>query len=470
MDENSNQSIVSRGETLASQTENETIKSKETVQVTQSGMAQMDEAQVTIVEQPVEPMAGQPVGPTIEQPATDDSAESEKKPKKKHKGLIIGLVCALVVLLLGGGAFATFYMINNQPEKIIASAMGNLLNAKQLAVDGSFDVSANVGGMIGVKSVAVAFDSEMVGSSQATNVTLKVNLVDGTEIPVVDLGEVMMSDGVFYLKVDGLKELYYDNYYDMISQLIESSLQSNYKSELIYQCQSGGGDYYTCYNTVDVSSPEATQAIDVATTKVMGVISEIVDSVDDNWFEFSIEDILDSEMLGIGQMTRQGILATYNCTREKMNNFGQYTDEFGDLYNKNPFVMMTAGRDGFYDIDFNADALAEYASALDNTKLYGDLAECSGVSQGGYDVDISGEDVAKALTYFPDIQAKFDGVFDHHLTELKMNKDSEYYTLNADVKFAYPNNLVVTAPSNARPVMELVEEIVNKITTLSEMF
>ena len=421
----------------------------------------------SITSAPAQTPAQPPVQTSIQPPV---QAATPETPKQKRKGLLITIICIIAVILTCGIAFAAFAIINNQPDRIAMEAVNNLINSKQIAVDGSLNISSNVTGAVGIKSFNIDFDAKSAESGQSSNATIKVNFVDGTEMSVIDFGEVMMKDGVFYLKVDGLKELYNDSFRGIISNFIQSSTQQNYRSTQVNQClnSSASNDYLSCYNLYN-SAGTSSAAVDNLTSQIMSKIDEIVDMVDNQWFKFSLEEMLDNDLLSsnINSVSRRGIIAAHDCSTDKINNFSRYSGEFTNLYNKYSFASLTPEQNSFYSVTLNPEKMANYFNAIPNTKFYSELVECLGSSIENTEIAIESDDIANALTYLPKISAKFDGFFNHHLTELKLTEESDYYTLSSDFKISYPNNIVVSAPTNATPVMDVVQSIVDKIKELS---
>lgn len=396
--------------------------------------------------------------------------------QKKRKGLIIGLVC-LFIVLLGGGGFAAAYMIANQPNNIALSAFDHLMNAEQVQIAGSFNASFDNDNLLGIKSFDINFDDTSTSSGQTATISAKLALDGVPDTISLDLGEAMLSNGVFYLKADGLKTLYYDTFYDQIHNYVYSGLLSSYQGSLLTACYDGvesdGAAYQACLDTYSTDlNPEAGAALDAVVADVMTEFGGIIDAVDGQWIEFSVDDILSSDLLSLDSTTRQTISSTYNCVTDKLTHFSQYSSELSDLYSQDPFLNMTSGQDGFYDLTIDADRFAGYVNSLSRSQTVKDFATCTGTTVDDSSIsDVTASDVQPALSYLPRISAKFDSnLFSHSLSELKINESNSGYTVNSDLKFTYPTNAAVTAPSDARPVMDLVTEIYDRINSLQTIF
>ena len=208
--------------------------------------------------------------------------------------------------------------------------------------------------------------------------------------------------------------------------------------------------------------------IESMATNLLDQVGQIVESIDDQWIEFSINDIMSSDMLSVvDSSTRRSITSAYECAIDTLNQMPEYSSEFSNLYTNNPFVILTAGQNSFYNISFDADKLANYLNAISQTQFAQNLASCFNTTiPSQSDFAITADDLAPALEYLPQISAKFDGIFDHHLTELKMSEQNDYYSISSDLSFSYPTNLNVSAPTNTRPIMEIVNDVYQQIENL----
>lgn len=405
-----------------------------------------------------------------------NAAEDNVKPRRK-KGPIICFVCFIVVLLAGSG-FAAAYFIANQPANIIASSLGNLLSAKQAKVDGSINISLNNSELFGIESVSINLDEQYAPSGNSTTANLEINYADNSQPTSLSLGEAMLENGVLYLKAEGVSDYYDNNLYEQLKESIISNIENQYMFNSDTDCYSvstGQDEITNCYETYKQNlDPQVTASAETTANQVLDQVGQIVDSIDRQWLEISIDDVLNSDILSfLDSNSRQSIADSYECTIDKINHFSNYSSELSDIYNKNQFITMVLGQDSFYNISFNAEAIAGYLNAMPQTKLVKDLNNCLGAStteQVNYTSTVTAKDIQPYLEYVPRISAKFDGIFNHHLTELKINEISDVYSVKSHLKFTYPSNINISAPSNSRPIMDLVEEIYQQIQATSTLY
>lgn len=417
--------------------------------------------------QPASPITSQPIAPSTTQPTPATGVigsgampAPETPPKKKRTGLIVGLILAFLVLV-GGIAFAVFAIIKNQPENVMAESFSNLINAKQVAVSGSFTYTPKGELSSSVGPINVTIDTKVSDLNQSSDTTVSATFANTGKTIELSLGEVILNNGVFYVKASGVTKLYQEFLSGMIDEYLSTAA-------LRYSSMS--------------ADPAVVAAINEYVAEIKTRIENIVKKVDDQWFEFSMEDILNSDLISqsLNQASRDSILKTYNCVVEKTNEAAKNSNEFSDLYAKNRFIKLESSSDSYYKVSLDAENTANFINALPDTKLFSGLTECA--TSGAFTVNsttfdsaaviesttpsVSADDIANAIKNIPDIYFKFDGFLDHHLVGVKVEDDSDYYSSSVNLNLAYPSNLSVTAPANSRPIMELVEDVIGEVTAL----
>ncbi|MBO7718301.1 hypothetical protein J6S37_02300 [Candidatus Saccharibacteria bacterium] len=363
--------------------------------------------------------------------AASETVKAEPVQKKKHTGLIVGIIVA-VLLLIAGGVFAAFAIVKNQPENIAAESFNNLVNAKQVAISGTFSLTPKGDYVDSMTPVNVKLESKAANANQSATTTISVNYGDSQKTIELEVGEIFLNNGVFYLKASGIKKIYDEFLHDMLEEYLYSG------------------------------TPSQIAAIESR-------IENIIKKVDDQWFEFSIEDILASELIStyLGQTEKDTISKAYDCSMRIYKNLPQYTQEISDLYSENKFLVLEPAQNSFYKVSFDADNLANYLNAIPETKIIADYTNCNNfqITEETYS-KVSSSDLSRAMEELPNIYTKFDGFLNHHLTEVKVEKEDEYYSVTSDINIAYPTNLTITAPSGARPIMDLVQDVIQEITNL----
>lgn len=193
--------------------------------------------------QPVTPPAWTPntVGPVGPQPMP---ASVMGTPRPKKKGLLIGLLIGLLVIVLGGSAAAAYFgvVVPNKPENVLKTALANSFAADNITsehftgsvsvtekknnqtVSGDFSGSANTDGAFEIKANVDAI---------VTKVTMDMRSVDGKSMYVKvggleGLPELMNASGddmamLYAPIVAGLNEQWIEINESILSQMGVSS-------------------------------------------------------------------------------------------------------------------------------------------------------------------------------------------------------------------------------------------------------
>lgn len=363
---------------------------------------------------PTPAMSEQPINPTAD--TVSQPADTKKKPRK---GLIIGMICAALVLI-GGGVAAAIFVTKTQPSSMMASAIGNLLTAKQVAVEGQVNISADQ--LPGNNNITINFNANSSNSDFSTTATVQANLpILGIFSPLtLELSDVMMSDGIMYFKVKGAQEVFTE---ENISSVITSL----------------GG------TSSSIPIP-------------IELIQNVSAILEDKWIKVSLKELAQQFPQPIFSQQMERI----ECERDILGDVSKYSDEMTSIYNDSPFLIMERQNDSFYNLSLNTTELADFADSLISTQLVKDLAGCSGVTidSNAYS-RISSNELKYFEEQFPSISVKFDGFMDYYLSELKVSnkQDNSFITTTTDLKFFYNTNPTIAAPTEATSATDIIKAI-----------
>lgn len=174
-------------------------------QPTQAQTPSMDISPV-VSQLPQSPQAS--VSPPSQTQAFSGGSEPIAAPKKKRPGKKILLVVSMVLLLgMGGGAFAYWQILNNSPEKVLADALSNtlkdVLDKKPIELKGTVKYESKNSRT--PFTVAVDLGAKWVGENGETNV--KVNVKANNTIDVtVNAAFVAEGSKAVYFKVNDLQK------------------------------------------------------------------------------------------------------------------------------------------------------------------------------------------------------------------------------------------------------------------------
>ena len=407
---------------------------------------------------------------------TEPTIEPTKpaNPKKNRTGLIVGIISAAVVLILGI-CFAAFAMIKNQPDNIAAESFANLLNAKQVAVSGELSLSPKGDTLSTMGPIKITLDSQTSDSNQSLSTNITISLPEQNKTFDLGIGEVMLNNGVFYVKASGFTEIYEEFLQSAVDTYLQSMVSQNLTANTYQACYDiEDFDAYTeCMDQVDASdiinAAKGMLNQDV-TAKIKAEIAEIITKIDDQWFEISLKDVLESDYISqfLDESAKKPILDTYDCAVDMLNRKPDYSNELANLYTDNKFIKATPAEDSYYKIAIDNTKLTNYLNALPDTKAVSDLASCFNVDLSNNNKTISTEKVNEFTKNIPGFYAKFDGFFDHHLSALEFEQSGDNYSITSNVNITYPGNLTISVPADSKPIMDVVQEIMTDIESISK--
>lgn len=182
-------------------------------------------------------MSEQPLAPTAMAPVP---------PKGKRKGLMIGLIIGVVLLVLGGGAAAAYfgYYLPNKPENILKQALYNDLttDAPASKLEGEFSVKQKdsdetfAGTVDAVFNENGSFDMTATLDALVTTLSFDVRSVDGKSLyarvgGLEGLPEIIGStDAVETQSLAALLEAFNDQWFEINNSLLQQATDGSFKS------------------------------------------------------------------------------------------------------------------------------------------------------------------------------------------------------------------------------------------------
>lgn len=341
---------------------------------------------------------------------------TEPKPKKKI-GLIIA-ICVAAVLLIGGGVFAAVFMIWRQSDDVvIMDAVTGALKQSKSAIEGTIDVKFNKENQdeSGVKSMKFTIDGDQDGADMSSNLILSITTADDTTTDVA-IGGAFVSDGAFYVKIDGIKKA------------IE-----NIKSEL----------------------PEDA-------TEILGYLEDLINEVDGEWYKISVSDLnLDNDAE-----------EAYDCMVDAINKSfeAESQNELVELYKEHQFLISNKqdGTDSkgnaIYNVSWDAEDLADFLNGMADTSTYKSLSSCSNSFDASDTKDITASDVAMPKD-LQGINLHIDS-WSHELRGISVDFKEDGNELQVELFFLYEDKVNVEIPSDAKSVKDLmgsIEDAIKKI-------
>ena len=401
----------------------------------------------------VSPEAVQPVAPVA-------NMGGEGNAKKKAPVAAIAGVAAGVVVLGGVGAFA---YTSSRPENVALSAFSNFMNAKTISLSGTISAlqessytSGYVAGDTNTNKVELTFKSDAQKLSNSTTASVSVKTADMEEAIDVDLGAVFIDDGTLYLKVDKLK--------DALNKAVESS-----------------GDSSSAY-IVEL------------------ILGDLVGDIEGQWWKISVDEVTEGLVKNgvISNSDKSKVDDGWACALDYLKESAERQSDVANIYKDNQFITLRAHEgdlkssagislDEFkkagslYDLSLDAAKLTSFANAavgkMDTDSLTSCLVDKGVISESTKEEteEVKQEDVEKALENMPSIVVATSGLFSHKLTgfyvDYAVDNSTSYKEdntkLTAALMFDYPGSVSISAPGDAKPVMELVNTVSEKIEALN---
>lgn len=377
------------------------------------------------------------------------------KPAKSHKGLIISLSAGAVLLI--GGAVAGYTVYRSQPAVIAADAITGLIGAKNLSVTGTYDIkfSKSYAYDLGVEQVTLSLDQNSSTPPASTTAKLEVKSTKYGDISL-KFNEVIMQDGVIYLKVDSIE--------DTVDAVFNAFIDN--QPDYAY-CADG---LTNCYRQLPIYKSQAKREYQ----KIKGYFSKTIELVNDSWWKIVPEEIINTMDAEFGLQVDNSYSDAYKCVMEKISN-SSTSSELSSIYRKNQFISLTpySGSDftaesggNLYNINIDPDAMVGFAKDTLNSKSYSDINGCLSKIEGFRTMspsDVTDSDWNNLKTQATDtaegmknVYVEIDG-WSHQLSNLHFkHTESGMGSAEANFKFGY-NAPTVTAPSDAVDISDLLD-------------
>ena len=355
-----------------------------------------------------------------EEKAEAVAAEAEpakEEEKKSKKGLIIGIIVTVVLLLGAGAGFLIWYLVHESPAVMLRDALSNFWSADNYQMSGT--VSTNAGG----KDVNIEMSGVRAGGNFSGSGTIKAEY-GGKDIEV-EFSSSYIKGGDFYFKLDGLKKLMESIDFDEIF---------------------GGG----------LSSADQTGGL---STLLSTVLNAVVEKVDGSWYKISIGSIKQHNAeLGCISETIDDILAS------------DAKDAFIDAYKENSFINLdekanSSDRDGakYFKVTIDEDKSKAFSEKLQSNEAFKKLAKCVESDDTSdepfleFNDEEEDDEEDSVETAKPEVSLEI-GIkpWSHELVGIKMSTTQSGVTTDLDWTIKYGGQ-TVSEPADAKTLDSLQE-------------
>lgn len=430
--------------------------SPNSVEPVNNSTTQQAEAPIIVAEQPnitqstpvdLQPQADLPDG-SITTPATPE-AQPHKSKKHHHKSktaknhndtspvvyvrrpiALVILMITLIILLLAGAGLATWYFVYyNNPEKVALDAISGFLNEKSVVIDGVLKTEYDH------TSIMLSLESNSASPANSSKMTLTVSPLDANSNVLyaqpyqVDIGSVVMSDGILYIRIDDLT--------DAIDQYLED-------------------------HSISASSLDALSSLGY----------DIADTIDGEWWQISVPDLIDEYVDSASDA--QSVKELYACMINVANR--DIRQELSQLYSDHQFIKISRiqnpsayseavskGFNSLYRVEFDYDQMADFINSLPQSDTANNIYNClnhfSETSRSRWRIssedfnEISADDLRKGLSGLESIELEITN-FGHQLVGVSYSDDNNLVGLS----FTY-QSVSINPPSRYHRFTELIDEL-----------
>lgn len=355
--------------------------------------------------------------------ALNEEAEPAVEPvvttKKSRRGLIVTL-CLLVILLIGGGVAGMMYLNHrNSDPVVLMDAVTDALDirAATLSSDIRLEFKDEYSDVKKIQLVSVDKTALIPSTSDAQ---LSITLADDTEF-VLDVASVVLSDGVVYLKFDGVVDTW--------------------------------------------SGTNLPEEYDEAFSNIEGILEQ----VDGQWIRVSLSELMESEF---GSDLMDIDIDQYDCmisAAKNLNTDSSRTDLI-ELYKANPFFEVEKKTDTKigdytdYQISHLRPELISFLNSAQDKPFFTEFLKCDEdikkhtFTSGDFDTD---EDVASSLIFGIDTAKR-------QLGRVIFTAQNDEYALDARIEVKERHQtLTVTAPADAVSLADLLQDIYDYLMGLN---
>lgn len=351
--------------------------------------------------------------------SSDTVALAKKKHHSGRKSLLLLAIAGFISVLIAGGSVAAYTLWYQNPKKILADAITNMVQADTISADSTntLTLSKQAGESSGFpQNVTV----KLTGATNYTSGNVEVQVI--TEIDgkprTFSAGAQIDEVGTVHVRVDDLKKVF--------AEAVEAS----------------GG-------TVD-DIPEALQAI--------------VDKVDGNWLRIGAEDI----STVFGEEAATTYKENHTCVNKAYAAFrdsDEQQQEIIDAYIENGFlddVTSVGSKDGNlgFSLTVNNKKANDFSRATRDTTVMRALYKCQGIESSSTSEDATFEGANIESDDVPDVKTTiWVSRFGHELKQVEIEVKDDEASLTSTTNLTYNQPYTVSKPSNEVTLASLKKEI-----------
>ena len=390
-----------------------------------SGPSAMASTSEPTIEQLVNAAAGAPQ--TTEEPvnqtpvaATTAPAATNEPKKKSKKGLIIGIVVAVLLLaaIIGG---VVFYILHESKDRVLADAISGIWSSEARQFDGKITMTpSDEAKSASMKSVTVNFKGDSKAANFSGSGDLSIEFKEGDPLNIGLSGAYISGDGIF-VKIDKLEE---------------AIKKINLGAAIGMDGDDDTADYVKL---------------------VEKVLAAVAKKIDGTWYKINADTFGSDEK----------IKESYQCMTKAIEEMSskEVKDKIADIYKAHPFIEFAdkdnESADGltYYYVKVNEDESKAFGTDVKELNVFKDLQACSS-SNGDMAPSGSGTAEKKEEKAEADIKLGIKG-WSHELKAIKGTVSYDDTKLEMDVKMSYDNKDVTAPAGDATNIADAGADLLN---------
>lgn len=276
---------------------------------------------------------GNPAVPLADVPPSNPPTPAPQ-PKKSHwRGLVIGIVIALAIIL--GGSYAAYAVWYSQPDKVLSDAVRNLVAADTVKAAGDFQLQDEKEGNLSLRLQQSGNDKQTQAN---VDLTLKTK---GEQAITLNMKGAVFYDvkGDMYLKASNLEDVY--------RAIVAESMKSM------------------------AGSTEEQAAL--AQGLIDSMFKPLIDKLDNRWIKISAKDLQQADTNDEAACVQKAL--------EKIGNSQTMKDEVANAFNDNRFAVVKdelglSDNSQGYSLAYDQAKAKDFQTALAATSAGAELNKC----------------------------------------------------------------------------------------------
>lgn len=346
--------------------------------------------------------------------------------RKGHKtGIILSVILAILVLI-GAGFFIWYFAYYNQPAKVAADAVEDLIQSNDVMLKGGIAITPKNVDENGPQQITIDLSSSANQTPSTSNIDLMLIYQNGSVVKL-NLGTIALQDGVAYLKIAGIMD-----------------------------------------------SLEAADADEALRTYAYGLYS-LFKLVDNEWWQISIPDLI--AKLELPADDAEQLNETYSCIVGALQK--DQSGAVADFYQQNQFVEVERTKNAeledtfdifsdtkgqsYYRTTLNYDNLAKFINYLPEAPVAKDVYACINDHIEGADLsasefdETSADDLKDILPADSEIMLGISN-WQHRLQTVMAKLAYDDYTMEVGLRIDH-GAIAINLPESYRPLSDLIDEL-----------